>query len=152
MKEFIQTTKEILQTIKEWEPKLLALTEDIISRKPEKGWSIKDILGHLIDSASNNIHGIVHLQYQPCPLVFPNYGSEGNNSKWIKIQNYEGENWQDMIALWKYTNLHLAHVIENVNPEKLDNVWLAGPGREITLRDMIIDYTRHMKQHLAKID
>jgi hypothetical protein len=151
MNEFKQTGAEILQTIYDWELRLKVLTDEKLNSKPINGWSIKEILGHLIDSATNNIHRVIHLQYQPIPLVFPNYGSEGNNSNWIKIQNYEGENWQDMLQLWKYTNLHLAHVIENINPDKLDNIWIAGPGREIKLGFMIEDYVRHMKQHLAKI-
>ncbi len=73
----------------------------------------------MVDSASNNTHRIVHLQYQESPLQFPNYATNGNNDRWIAIQDYQNENWGELIHLWKCTNLHIAHVIKNVDPSKL---------------------------------
>ena len=88
MKEFEANNRELLQLIAEWEPKLLALTEEVITtRRNSQNRSIKQIVGHKIDSASNNTHRIVHMQYQPSPLQFPNYASNGNNDRWIAIQN-----------------------------------------------------------------
>jgi hypothetical protein len=109
-------------------------------------------VGHMIDSASNNTHRIVHLQYGENPLIFPNYASGGNNDRWIAVQNYQEENWQTMVQLWKYSNLHLVHVISNINPDKLENEWIAGPGKKITLKEMVVDYLRHLKLHLNEIE
>jgi len=50
--------------------------------------NIKQILGHKIDSASNNTHRIVYLQYRESPCDYPNYATKGNNDKWIAIQDY----------------------------------------------------------------
>jgi hypothetical protein len=72
--------------------------------------------------------GFVHLQYQPTPLVFPNYATYGNNDKWIAIQDYQNEEWMTLIQLWKYSLLHIVHVIKNVNPDHLNNDWISGPG------------------------
>jgi hypothetical protein len=92
------------------------------------------------------------MQYQPDPLDFPNYASNGNNDRWIAIQNYHEEDWQIMILLWKCTNLHLIHVIRNVNPFKLNNRWCCSDNKYLTLRQGIEDYLRHFKLHLDEID
>jgi hypothetical protein len=153
MNEFNQNNQELLNLIKKWELKLLSLSEDMITnRRNSQDRTIKQILGHLVDSASNNTHRIVHLQYQQSPMNFPNYASYGNNDKWIAIQNYQAEKWQDLVHFWKYFNLHLIHVIENVNPEKLDNEWISDINKTIKLREMIYYYLDHFKLHLNEID
>jgi hypothetical protein len=145
--------EEISTLIEEWEPRLGSLENEIITgRKNFQNRSIKQILGHMIDSTSNNIHRIVHLQNLASPLVFPNYASFGNNDRWIGIQNYQNENWMNLIQLWKYSLLHLCHVIKNVDESKLSNEWLAGPGEVVTLGAMINDFTRHLRLHLLEID
>ncbi len=153
MKESTAITKEILQLIKDWEPRLASLpTETITQRRNKQDRTIKQILGHLIDSTSNNTHRIVHLQYQKSPFSFPNYATFGNNDRWIAIQNYQNEDWDTMIRLWKYTLIHLCHVIKNVNDSKLENEWISGPDKNITLRTMIVDFPIHLKLHLTEIN
>jgi hypothetical protein len=56
-----------------------------------------------------------------------------------------------MIQLWKYSLIHFCHVIKNVNDDKLENEWISGPGKNITLRMMIADFPGHLKLHLAEI-
>jgi hypothetical protein len=137
-----------------WEPKLSALSYAILNdRRNSQNRTIKQILGHLIDSTSNNIHRCIHLQYQESPLVFPNYASLGNNDRWIAIQDYQNEDWNLMIQLWKFSILHLCHIIENIDESKLKNEWIAGTDQMITLEDMINDFfPRHFNLHLAEID
>jgi hypothetical protein len=153
VKEFIEITSEITSMIREWEPRLSALPQEVImNRRNSQNRTIKQILGHLIDSTTNNIHRVVHLQYQASPLTFPNYATFGNNDRWIAIQDYQNEDWANIIRLWKYSLLHYCHVINNVNDSKLENRWISGPGQEITLKVMIEDFPRHLKLHLAEID
>jgi hypothetical protein len=150
--EFEPLTREIAELLEQWEPKLIELSNEVITgRKNSQNRTIKQILGHLIDSASNNIHRYVHLQYRENPMEFPNYASEGNNDRWIAIQHYQSEEWDKMISLWLYINYHLNHVVRHINPEKLENVWIAAPGRTVSLRNMVTDYLRHLKLHLAEI-
>ncbi len=149
MNEFIPTNKEIVQIVNIWYPKLLSLSEEVIDlKRGGEDWSIRLILGHLIDSASNNLQRIINLQYQPSPAMYPDYV----NHDWLRIQNYEGENWQNMVQLWKYINLHIAHVIENVNPDKLENIWITAKGEKISLREMIVHYLSHLEHHLERIE
>ena len=153
MQKFQNNNQELLRLIEIWEPKLIQLTEEIITnRRNSQSRTIKQIIGHMIDSASNNTHRIIHLQYQDSPLIFPDYANLGNNDRWIAIQNYQNENWQDLVQLWKYSNLHIVHIINNVNLAKLENEWVSALNTRVSLKEMIIDFLRHFELHLKEID
>jgi hypothetical protein len=81
------------------------------------------------------------------PLIFPNYATFGNNDRWIAIKDYQNEEWMNLIQLWKYSLIHLAHIIGNVDETRLRNKWIAGPGETATLEEMINDFTRHLMLH-----
>jgi len=153
MNEFEANNQELLRLIKEWEPRLISLSTDVITnRRNGQNRTIKQILGHMIDSASNNTHRIIHMQYQESPLIYPDYANFGNNDRWIAIQNYQSEDWNDLIQLWKYATIHLVHVIRNVNIAKLNNEWTSALGENVSLKAMISDYLRHFKLHLNEIN
>ncbi len=122
------------------------------TRKNSQHRTIRQILGHLADSASNNLHRIIHLQDQPSPLQFPDYANLGANDRWIAIQGYQEEEWPLIVRLWTCSNLHLAHVIGRVNADALDKVWVSAMGEQITLAAMIADYPRHLRLHLDEIE
>ena len=153
MKEIDLVCQDIETLVNEWETILINLPEAVISqRRNSQNRTIKQIVGHTIDSASNNTHRIVHLQYQTPPLIYPNYATFGNNDRWIAIQDYQNEDWMSLIQLWKYSLLHVSHVIKNINIDKLNNVWISGPDKKITLKSMIIDFPKHLRLHLYEIN
>jgi len=153
MNQFESSNQTILQLLEEWEPRLMALSEEIISGPTNsQNRSIRQILGHLVDSASNNTHRMIHLQYRENPMSFPNYATNGNNNRWIAIQDFQHENWQNLIQLWKYANLHLVHVIRNVDQTKLDNQWRSSETKLISLRENIEGYLPHFELHLREIE
>jgi len=153
MNKFESICQELLSLVKQWETKLLTLPVDIINeRQNSQNRTIKQITGHMVDSASNNIHRIIHLQYQESPLVFPDYANLGNNDRWIAIQNYQEEEWNSLVKLWKYANMHIVHVIQNINTEKLGNIWISALNEEISLEAMVVDYPKHFKLHLDEIN
>ena len=152
--EFSNVTKGIEEGLRKWEPVLNGLSVKTITlKKNSQNRTIKQILGHMVDSASNNTHRIVHLQYRASPLQFPNYASHGNNDRWIAIQNYQDEKWDDLIQHWKYSHLHLIHVIGNVDHSKLNNEWISGSEYgNVSLGEMIHDFLRHFNLHLSEIE
>ena len=153
MNTFEPICQNILRHLDAWEPRLLALSEEIISdRKNSQNRSIRQILGHMFDSVSNNNHRIVHLQYRESPCSYPNYASNGNNDRWIAIQDYQHEDWSNLIQLWKYANLHLIHVIRNVDHSKLDNQWISSESKLISLRENIEGYLPHFELHLKEME
>ena len=123
----------------------------VASKTNTQNRNIKQIVGHLCDSASNNTHRIIHLQYQKSPLIFPDYANLRVNDLWIKIQNYNNYAWDDLVQLLKSTTIHVAHVIRNVDNSKLQNQWISALNEPVSLEDMIVDYPRHFKLHFDEI-
>lgn len=128
---------------------LLSIDSKVVSGKRNlQGRTVKGLLGHLIDSASNNHQRMVRLQYEK-KLVFPDYTA--NNDLWIGIQHYDTALWEDVVMLWKYYNLHLARIMETADTACMNNVWHDEEGRGVTLRQMIEGYVDHLRLHLQEI-
>ena len=122
--------------------------ETIRERLTPNAWSIKEVMGHLIDSASNNHQRFVRLQVAD-RLIFPDYSQD--NDAWVMIQNYQNTPWKDLLDLWRFFNLHLTRVIRNVNQSCIENSWVLNEDNSIPLGSLMIDYLRHMKDHLEEI-
>jgi len=143
---------ELTELISEWEIKLANLPEQTVtSRYNSQRRSIRQILGHMVDSATNNTHRVIHMHYQQGPVVFPDYANLGNNDRWIAIQNYQEEDWSELVRLWAAVNRHMTHLIKQVDESKLNQQWTSALNEKITLREMISDYPRHFKLHLNEI-
>ena len=128
---------------------LRGLPEETIEARSNPGdWSVKEIVGHLVDSASNNHQRFVRLQVAD-GLTFPDYSQE--NDAWVSIQSYQEAPWDDLLSLWLYFNLHLARVIRSVNERCIDHIWVVDEDTSITLGELMIDYLRHLKDHLKQI-
>jgi hypothetical protein len=150
--EFEWICEELENLTGEWEPILSALPEETISlRKNSQGRSIRQILGHMVDSATNNTHRVIHMHYQESPVNYPDYANLGNNDRWIAIQNYQEEDWNRLIRLWVAVNQHFIHVIRQIEESKLDQQWTSALNETVNLREMVNDYPRHFKLHLNEI-
>ncbi|RPJ58822.1 MAG: DinB family protein [Acidobacteria bacterium] len=112
----------------------------------EGGWSRKELIGHLIDSASNNHQRFVRAQ-QVSFLEFPKYEQES----WVSIQHYKQAPWPELVDFWRLYNHHLARVIQSVSPDKLHVGCKVGPSEPMNLGDLIRDYLRHLKHHLGQL-
>lgn len=146
---FSKITNGIVNVIELWELKLINLPiETITLKRNNQHRTIKQILGHLIDSASNNHQRMIRLQYIT-NLTFPDYRQD--NDLWIALQNFQTEDWNNLIQLWKYFNLHMVQVIKSVDPSKLDNYWYDFEGTKVTLQEMIEGYLWHIDLHLNEI-
>jgi hypothetical protein len=104
-------------------------------------WSLREIVGHLVDSASNNHQRFVRLQDSP-RLQFPGYQAE----RWVQIQRPNLLPWAALVALWESYNALLLHLAAGVRPECLQNAWETPEGPR-TLEFLISDYYRHLADH-----
>ena len=128
-------------------PRLLALTETECSFRPAPHkWSKKEILGHLIDSASNNHQRFVRAQLSS-EIRLPSYEQED----WVRTQAYQTESWENLVQLWKAFNLHLLHLGAEIQGERLNSMCFIGTDEPVTLEFIITDYVRHVKHHLRQI-
>lgn len=102
--DFSHITDDIAKVIETEERLLNDLSVEVITlRKNKQNRTIKQILGHLIDSASNNHQRMVRLQYSKDLLFFPDYRQD--NDLWIALQDYQNADWANLIQLWKFYNL-----------------------------------------------
>src|ERR1051326_7528509 len=110
MKEIAAHLNEIVNASSEQMKKLSA--QDWEFRKAPGKWSRKEILGHLIDSAANNHHRFVRAQYgDKTPISY-------DGDQWVAVQRYHDVPISNLIGLWAFYNLHLAHLLSTMPKEK----------------------------------
>ena len=134
------------------------MDDEATSRRPRPGaWSPREILGHLIDSASNNHQRFVRAQFQQ-DLVFAGYAQDD----WVAVQRYQDASWSELVTLWASFNRHLARVMAAVPEEtrrrprsrhNLDELaYRPVPATEpTTLEYFMGDYVEHLRHHLEQI-
>jgi hypothetical protein len=127
---------------------LLRDVGEMDSRRPilPGGWSRKQVLGHLIDSASNNHQRFVRAALQPS-LEFPGYEQEGS----VRVQAVQEAEWPLLVSLWAAYNRYLAHVIAHLPASKLETICRIGENEAVTLGFIATDYLRHLVHHLKQI-
>ena len=155
MEDFLE---DFRQTLAASSARLLEIPADQSQRPRAEGkWSPREIIGHLIDSASNNHQRFVRAQFTD-DLVFAGYEQEG----WVRVQDYQNEDWTDLVQLWRLFNQHLLHLISlipeetrlklrykhNLHQIASDSLSESEP---VTLDWFIRDYLEHMKKHLSQI-
>src|SRR5262245_51813731 len=139
--------EDFRSTLSSASKQLSGISESESSRVPEVGqWSRKQILGHLIDSASNNHQRFVRAQLSE-ELIFPAYQQED----WVIAQRYQQESWSQLLELWQSYNRHLLHVMSCVPAKKLGCRCVIGSNQPVTLEFLIKDYLVHLKHHLRQI-
>ena len=128
-------------------PALEAIGEDAsLKTRGQGSWSRKQVLGHLVDSALNNLHRFVRAQ-QADALAFPGYDQD----KWVAIGGYQDRPWRALVSLWAELNAQVAHVVARVPPERLATPCRIGEGAPVTLEFVARDYVRHLRHHLEQI-
>ncbi len=137
----------LLPIVTRAEPVLRKTSEDVsdVPLRPG-GWSRKEVLGHLIDSASNNHQRFVRACLQES-LEFPGYDQNGC----VRLQAPNQADWNVLVSLWAAYNQYLAHVIARIPASKLETPCRIGSGEPVTLRFLAEDYVRHLVHHLEQI-
>ena len=143
MKEIATHLNEIVNASSEQMKKLSA--QDWEFRKAPEKWSRKEILGHMIDSAANNHQRFVRAQYgDKTPISY-----DGN--KWVSVEKHHDAPTGNLIGLWAFYNLHLAHIISNIPKEKYNVLFNADAAEPKTLEWLVQDYIHHLVHHLKQI-
>jgi DinB family protein len=142
-----ELSEQLLSVIDAAEPKLREV-DALESTKPilPGGWSRRQVLGHLIDSASNNHQRFVRAALQPS-LDFPGYDQDGN----VRIQAPQEADWALLVSLWAAYNRYLAHVIARLPAGKLETAIRVGSREPVTLSFIASDYLTHLVHHLRQI-
>lgn len=139
---------ELLDTVERHAVQLNILSETALTTRPAPGkWSKKEIIGHLVDSAQNNIQRFVRAQYEG-PGVHIVYRQDD----WVRLQDYQVYPTADLLQLWVLLNRHLGRIWARMDSETLAlTCTMNGSGGEPetwTLEALAVDYLRHLKHHL----
>jgi hypothetical protein len=153
------TTADRLRTAVEAAyPRLASISDSAAATPPAPDkWSPKQVIGHLIDSASNNHQRFVRANFVD-DLIFPGYDQE----KWVLLGHYAEAPWISLITLWREFNLQIARVMDSTpasvrdTPRQRHNLhqlaWRGVPeDQPATLGYFMGDYVDHLENHLCQI-
>lgn len=135
-----------LNFIVEKAPGLLAqINEEKISEKstPNK-WSKKEILGHLIDSATNNHQRLIRGQFEAIPEI------QYDQNQWNKYSFYQQIDSQKIISFWTIYNIQLIEIIKRIPIENFKKQVKIGQN-VLTLDYVINEYIVHLEHHLKQL-
>ncbi len=122
--------------------------DNLKNRKPGK-WSNKEVLGHLIDSALNNLRRFTEAQFSPQPYNIIPYQQE----QLIPVNHYQDLPLDHLLQLWTSLNQQIIFVIENMPADKclIPVTAQYDDGVERTLEWLFNDYVAHMYHHWDSI-
>jgi len=124
-----------------------SVPETMVDLRPSASdWSVRQIACHLVDSASNNHQRFTHLQ-RIQRLVFPPYEPE----PWVAVEKPEGLAWRTMLDLLRSYNTFVLHLVSNLDPACLGNVWVVDD-KELSLEYLARDYYRHLDWHINHLE
>lgn len=125
---------------------LCTLSELNVSHRPApERWSIKQVIGHLIDSAANNHQRFIRLQVSSELLPFY------DQNAWVAANQYQTQEFGMIARLWRDYNLHILHLLAHIPAAALANLWMRPDNTHVTLAFVIEDYFAHLDHHISKV-
>ena len=110
------------------------------------GWTRKQIVGHLLDSAANNrqrfVRAAIDGQY-----AGPGYAQDD----WVALHGYTEQTWETLLRWWKAEHEILMAVVDRIPEERLEVSCIVGDDEPVSLRFLITDYIRHQRWHLKQL-
>ena len=148
----------VLQNIIEQVKPELQLISDLESKvKRGNRWSKREIMGHMIDSASINHQRFLRAQLKES-LIFDPYDQD----LWVEMQKYQDVTWRNLVILWAQYNIQIAPLVNQIPRDQMSNYrhehnldqvgWKAvSTSKPTTLKYFIWDYIAHLEHHLRKV-
>jgi hypothetical protein len=135
---------ELEGLISQFYPRLNQLEEENAIHKPlPDKWSKKELIGHMIDSAQNNIRRFIVAQYEDRPKIVY------NQDKWVEINNYQEHSVTDLVTLWNLLNKQICTILKNTGPDTSNRQAISEAPHSIEW--LAEDYIKHLKHHLHQV-
>ena len=116
-------------------------------REHDTGWSIKQIVGHLVDSCSNNHQRLARI-VPGANLSFPGYEQE----TFVARAAYASFDYADLVELWRLYNALLMHCYRNLPAGLAEQSTISvGDRPALNVHALIADYFRHLGVHVNQI-
>ena len=139
-----KSIQQLQSIIDNYSGQLDSLHEDEWIHKPNPAkWSRKEVLGHLIDSAQNNIRRFIVAQYEDKPKIV--YAQDN----WVAAANYQNYVTKDLVDLWMLLNKHICMVLKNI-PEGAEER-LSETSEPHSIKWLAADYNKHLLHHLHQV-
>jgi DinB superfamily len=110
------------------------------------GWTRKQIVGHLLDSAANNRQRFVRAATEGS-YSGPKYAQDA----WVAAHAYSSQSWETLIGWWEAEHEILMTVVDHIPEDRLEATCIVGEDAPVTLRYLIDDYIRHQCWHLRQL-
>jgi len=143
MKKTIERLQEIILDFGSRMEKLK--DKDISIRPAPNKWSRKEILGHLIDSAQNNLRRFIVAQYEEVPTIIY------QQDDWVKLSDYTHAPAHDLINLWRLLNEQICRVLNSINERDAGKLCMTNDPEPHSIAWLADDYIRHLLHHLHQI-
>jgi len=110
------------------------------------GWTRKQIVGHLLDSAVNNRQRFVRASTEGHYV-----GSGYAQDEWVAAHGYANQSWETLLRWWETEHEILSAVVDGIPEKRLETACVVGDDEPVSLRFLIEDYLRHQRWHLAQL-
>jgi uncharacterized damage-inducible protein DinB len=120
--------------------------EDAAKPRLAGGWSAKQVIGHLLDSASNNHQRFVRTAIAGS-LEFPNY----DQNAWSQVEAFQEAPWAMLVEAWTAANRVLAHVLARLPKDAEGYPCQIGEHPPMPLGEVAESYLSHMAHHLEQL-
>jgi len=110
------------------------------------GWTRKQIVGHLLDSATNNRQRFVRAALDGA-YTGPRYAQDG----WVAAHGYAFQDWETLLRWWQAEHEILAAIVDRIPEDRLAAKCAVGDDAPVTLRFLIEDYLTHQHWHFAQL-
>lgn len=121
--------------------------ENLIRKSSTEKWSIKEILGQLIDSGINNLQRFTEIQYESKPYKIRRYKQD----ELVRANDYQHADIQELTGFWKAVNLRISKLILLQTDNTLAFSVDSGEKELVDLGFLIRDYIDHLEHHLKQI-
>jgi hypothetical protein len=111
----------------------------------EGGWTRKEVLGHLLDSAANN-----HVRIAFAATTGSYQGPSYMQQEWVDLNGYREMEWQSLIADWRTLNERITRMVERIPSERMGANCQVGSDAPVTLGFLIDDYLDHLEHHIRQ--
>jgi hypothetical protein len=148
MKTMKLISNELAEIISAHAEKLKQLNDGDAAVRSEPGkWSRKEELGHLIDSAHNNLRRFIVSQYEHEPHII--YAQD----EWVKVNDYNSQVILQLTRLWLVLNQQIVQVLSAMNDETSMRKCNTGKDAPVLhdIRWLAEDYILHLRHHLHHI-
>ena len=116
---------------------------EFVAKDSPTKWSKKEEIGHLIDSAHNNIRRFIVAQYEDNPEIV--YAQE----KWVSLNDYQHWPTAQITQLWYLLNMQIVAILKNISIDIAQRTCQSEAMH--TIQWLAEDYIKHLQHHIHHV-